>query len=50
MWARRSRPGARLEYLCYAPELLTSEFAARLIEEQSARGGALPGGDGGPVC
>lgn len=30
--------GARLEYLCYAPERLTSEFATRLIEEQSGAG------------
>jgi TrmH family RNA methyltransferase len=30
--------GAQLEYLCYAPELLTSEFASQLIEQQSARG------------
>ena len=30
--------GARLEYLCYAPELLTSEFASQLIQQQSARG------------
>ena len=30
--------GARIEYLCYAPELLTSEFAAQLIEQQSGRG------------
>jgi TrmH family RNA methyltransferase len=30
--------GARLEYLCYAPDLLTSEFASQLIEQQSARG------------
>ena len=30
--------GAQIEYICYAPELLTSEFAQSLIEEQSQRG------------
>ncbi len=30
--------GASIEYLCYAPELLTSEFAAQLIAQQSGRG------------
>ena len=33
-----AQAGARIEYLCYAPELLTSEFAAHLIQEQAARG------------
>ena len=33
-----AQAGARIEYLCYAPELLTSEFAARLIAEQTERG------------
>ncbi len=30
--------GALIECLCYAPDLLTSEFAHRLIAEQEARG------------
>ncbi len=30
--------GARIEYICYAPEFLSSEFATQLITEQSARG------------
>jgi TrmH family RNA methyltransferase len=30
--------GARLEYLCYAPELLTSQFAEQLVREQKERG------------
>ena len=38
MSARRSNPAPGFEYLCYAPELLTSEFASQLIEQQSARG------------
>jgi TrmH family RNA methyltransferase len=29
---------AAVEYICYAPELLTSDFAKQLIQEQSARG------------
>jgi RNA methyltransferase, TrmH family len=29
---------AGVEYICYAPELLTSEFANRLIQEQSEHG------------
>jgi TrmH family RNA methyltransferase len=29
---------AQVEYLCYAPDLLESEFAYQLIEEQAARG------------
>jgi len=31
-------PGARVEYLCYAPDLLVSPFAKELIEQQTARG------------
>jgi TrmH family RNA methyltransferase len=30
--------GAALEYICYAPELLTSPFATLLIQEQAAQG------------
>lgn len=30
--------GAGVEYLCYAPDLLTSEFARELIARESARG------------
>jgi TrmH family RNA methyltransferase len=30
--------GACIEYLCYSPELLTSEFATRLIEQLTAQG------------
>jgi len=30
--------GAQVEYICYAPELLTSAFAQELIERQAARG------------
>ncbi len=30
--------GARLEYLCYAPGLLTSDFARSLVEDAQARG------------
>src|SRR3990172_8333318 len=30
--------GAAVEYLCYAPDLLTSEFARELIARESARG------------
>ncbi len=30
--------GARIEYLCYAPDLLTSTFANTLIQEQIKRG------------
>ncbi len=30
--------GAQIEYLCYAPDLLESEFARDLIEQQSALG------------
>ncbi len=30
--------GAELEYLCYAPDLLKSDFAHQLIREQSQRG------------
>ena len=30
--------GAAVEYLCYAPDLLTSEFALRLVAEQEGRG------------
>ena len=30
--------GADVKYVCYAPELLTSEFANRLVEEQAGRG------------
>jgi len=30
--------GAEIEYICYAPNLLTSEFAQSLIDEQSQRG------------
>ena len=33
-----AQAGAQIEYLCFAPELLTSEFAARLIEQLSASG------------
>lgn len=32
-----AQAGARIEYLCYAPELLTSEFAARIIAQLSAQ-------------
>jgi TrmH family RNA methyltransferase len=30
--------GADVKYVCYAPELLTSEFANKLVEEQAGRG------------
>lgn len=30
--------GAQVEYVCYAPDLLTSPFARQLVEEQDARG------------
>jgi len=30
--------GAQVEYVCYAPDLLTSPFARELIERESARG------------
>ena len=30
--------GAQVEYVCYAPDLLTSPFARNLIERESARG------------
>lgn len=30
--------GARIEYLCYAPDLLTSDFGRALIHEQEERG------------
>ncbi|MBN2148988.1 MAG: RNA methyltransferase [Anaerolineales bacterium] len=30
--------GAQLEYLCYAPDLLSSDYANNLIQEQSERG------------
>lgn len=30
--------GAAVEYLCYAPDLLTSEFALRLVAQQQAKG------------
>ncbi len=33
-----AQAGAQVEYICYAPEFLSSEFAAQLIAEQSARG------------
>ena len=29
---------ARVEYICYAPDILTSEFGQQLIQEQSERG------------
>jgi len=29
---------AKVEYICYAPEMLTSDFARRLIQEQMERG------------
>ncbi len=36
--AEAGKPYVRLEYIVYSPGLLTSDFAYRLIQEQSARG------------
>ena len=38
MWEKLVLPSASVEYICYAPDLLTSDFAQHLVQEQSQLG------------